>query len=271
MPLGHCNGSRRSLRLVRQRCVGWRGDVWVLGRRRRHQRRGQVPVAFLTVRAGARVEVDFADRVKAHVADTIARMARAAQVHVIDAMPKTRSGKIVRRLLRELVVSGTATGDTPGLKDPNLWEPASPAGSPPLKLGRFPQCRGGSGTPHWGKAGTGAGKHARPHRSVGSRPAPSRAAGGRQRARGSAGRSYLNGWASSGLSDGGGVLSPARRAWARGSRGGPAMVVPAGSAQRGSAAGCGRCRAGRRQTFLAWRSGLGATPAQMPAVAHGPA
>ncbi len=84
--------------------------------------RGQVPVAFLTVRAGARVDADFGDRVKVHVANAIAPIARPAQVYVIDAMPKTRSGKIVRRLLRELVVSGTATGDVTGLEDPDVLE-----------------------------------------------------------------------------------------------------------------------------------------------------
>ena len=84
--------------------------------------RGQVPVAFVTVRAGAGADAAFAERVRTHVADTIGPIARPAKVYVIDAMPKTRSGKIVRRLLRELVVNGTVSGDITGLEDPEVLE-----------------------------------------------------------------------------------------------------------------------------------------------------
>jgi acetyl-CoA synthetase len=84
--------------------------------------RGQVPVAFVTVRAGTAADADLPERAREHVARTIGAIARPAAVHVVDAMPKTRSGKIVRRLLRELVVSGTATGDVTGLEDPDVLE-----------------------------------------------------------------------------------------------------------------------------------------------------
>ncbi len=84
--------------------------------------RGQVPVAFVTVRSGVAVGPGFEERAKSHLADAIGTIARPAHVYVVDAMPKTRSGKIVRRLLRDLVVSGQATGDITGLEDPEVLE-----------------------------------------------------------------------------------------------------------------------------------------------------
>ena len=45
------------------------------------------------------------------------KLARPAEIRFTDALPKTRSGKIMRRLLREIVTSHTVTGDVTTLED----------------------------------------------------------------------------------------------------------------------------------------------------------
>jgi acetyl-CoA synthetase len=82
--------------------------------------KGQVPVVFVTLRAGAAVTDDLPSRVQEHLAAAIGPIARPAAVHVVQAMPKTRSGKIVRRLLRDLLVEGRVRGDMTGLEDPEI-------------------------------------------------------------------------------------------------------------------------------------------------------
>jgi len=78
--------------------------------------KGMVPVAFICVRSGANPEL-VAQEVYQHVEEAIGRHARLQQVYVVDTLPKTRAGKIMRRLLREVVEQGYVTGDTTGLED----------------------------------------------------------------------------------------------------------------------------------------------------------
>jgi acetyl-CoA synthetase len=52
-----------------------------------------------------------------HIANVIGTIARPAEVRFADVLPKTRSGKIMRRLLRELAHKGGITGDTTTLED----------------------------------------------------------------------------------------------------------------------------------------------------------
>lgn len=78
--------------------------------------RGTMPVAFVTLRPGAD-----ADAVRAGVASSVERaiggIARLGKVYVTSALPKTRAGKIMRRLLREAAETGAVRGDTTGLED----------------------------------------------------------------------------------------------------------------------------------------------------------
>jgi acetyl-CoA synthetase len=78
--------------------------------------RGTVPVAFVTLRPGGDP-----DAVGAGVAQAVERgiggIARLARVYVCAALPKTRAGKIMRRLLREAAETGRVEGDTTGLED----------------------------------------------------------------------------------------------------------------------------------------------------------
>ncbi len=83
--------------------------------------RGTVPVAFVTLRPGA----DPAS-VSAGVAGAVERgiggIARLSRVYVSGSLPKTRAGKIMRRLLREAAETGSVRGDLTGLEDPAAVE-----------------------------------------------------------------------------------------------------------------------------------------------------
>ena len=57
-----------------------------------------------------------------HVAKEIGALARPDEIRFADALPKTRSGKIMRRLLRELATSGSVAGDVTTLEDFSVLE-----------------------------------------------------------------------------------------------------------------------------------------------------
>jgi acetyl-CoA synthetase len=83
--------------------------------------RGTVPVAFVTLRAGAAPEQVRAD-VAAAVERAIGGIARLGRVYVPAALPKTRAGKVMRRLLREAAETGAVAGDLTGLEDPQALQ-----------------------------------------------------------------------------------------------------------------------------------------------------
>lgn len=81
--------------------------------------KGQVPVGFVTLASGANDSIN-EEILAARLVEAIGPIARPRRVHILTTMPRTRSGKIVRRLLREFVVDGVAHGDTSGLEDPEV-------------------------------------------------------------------------------------------------------------------------------------------------------
>ena len=82
-----------------------------------HEVKGQAVVAFVTLKDGIDRSDDVITELKAHVAGKIGAMARPDDIHFAAELPKTRSGKIMRRLLRD-VAEGRALGDTTTLADP---------------------------------------------------------------------------------------------------------------------------------------------------------
>ncbi len=82
-----------------------------------HEVKGQAVVAFVTLKDGVDMSDDVVVELKAHVAGKIGAMARPDDIHFAAELPKTRSGKIMRRLLRD-VAEGRALGDTTTLADP---------------------------------------------------------------------------------------------------------------------------------------------------------
>jgi acetyl-CoA synthetase len=80
---------------------------------------GQAIVAFVTVRGHVDSTPELGEELRAHVAQKIGPTARPKVIIFTDELPKTRSGKIMRRLLRD-VAEGRALGDTTTLADPNV-------------------------------------------------------------------------------------------------------------------------------------------------------
>jgi acetyl-CoA synthetase len=82
---------------------------------------GQAIIAFVTLRAGEQANEEHGQALRQHVAERIGPIARPKTVVFTDDLPKTRSGKIMRRLLRD-VAEGRALGDTTTLADPAVVE-----------------------------------------------------------------------------------------------------------------------------------------------------
>ena len=84
---------------------------------RSHELKGQAIVAFVSLKAGRSPGSGMADDLKAHVVKKIGALARPEEVLFTRDLPKTRSGKIMRRLLRD-IAEGRALGDVTTLADP---------------------------------------------------------------------------------------------------------------------------------------------------------
>ncbi len=84
---------------------------------RPHELKGQGIVAFVTLSAGHQATPPLKEELKAHVGKTIGSFAKPDEIRFTDALPKTRSGKIMRRLLRDLASGQATVGDTTTLED----------------------------------------------------------------------------------------------------------------------------------------------------------
>jgi acetyl-CoA synthetase len=79
--------------------------------------KGQAVSAFVTLKAGQTPSEDLKQQLRQWVAKEIGPIAKPDDIRFTDALPKTRSGKIMRRLLREIATSGSVKGDTTTLED----------------------------------------------------------------------------------------------------------------------------------------------------------
>ena len=86
---------------------------------RAHQLKGQAICAFVTLREGQVASVSLRDELREFVSQKIGALARPDDILFSADLPKTRSGKIMRRLLRD-IAEGRALGDTSTLADPNV-------------------------------------------------------------------------------------------------------------------------------------------------------
>jgi acetyl-CoA synthetase len=92
-------------------------EAAVIGRP--HEIKGQAIAAFVTLKDGVAGSKGLMEEVKAHVAKKIGALARPDDLIFASDLPKTRSGKIMRRLLRD-IAEGRALGDTTTLADPSV-------------------------------------------------------------------------------------------------------------------------------------------------------
>ncbi len=86
---------------------------------RTHDIKGQAVAAFVTVKEGVTASPALAEELRTHVARKIGAIAKPDDIIFAADLPKTRSGKIMRRLLRD-IAEGKALGDTTTLADPNV-------------------------------------------------------------------------------------------------------------------------------------------------------
>jgi len=84
--------------------------------------KGQAIVAFVTPRAGVTADDALSQELRAHVVAQIGALARPEELRFAESLPKTRSGKIMRRLLREVASGSKARGDTTTLEDQGVLE-----------------------------------------------------------------------------------------------------------------------------------------------------
>ena len=84
--------------------------------------KGQAIVAFVTPRMGVPADDALAKELREHVASQIGALARPEEIRFAEALPKTRSGKIMRRLLRDVASGSKARGDTTTLEDQGVLE-----------------------------------------------------------------------------------------------------------------------------------------------------
>ena len=84
--------------------------------------KGSAICAFVTLEGGRTPGPDLKEELRRHVGHEIGAMARPDDIRFSDVLPKTRSGKIMRRLLREIASSGTVNGDTTTLEDFSVLE-----------------------------------------------------------------------------------------------------------------------------------------------------
>ena len=80
---------------------------------------GQAICAFVTLRGGTDPSEELVEGIRAEVAERIGKFARPKRIVWADDLPKTRSGKIMRRLLRD-IAEGRALGDVTTLRDPGV-------------------------------------------------------------------------------------------------------------------------------------------------------
>ncbi|MBV9997555.1 MAG: acetate--CoA ligase [Verrucomicrobia bacterium] len=82
--------------------------------------KGQAVVAFVTLKEGETPGPELGERLRQHVAKGIGSIARPDDVRFAEGLPKTRSGKIMRRLLKEIASGGQILGDVTSLEDFNV-------------------------------------------------------------------------------------------------------------------------------------------------------
>ncbi len=117
------SGHRISTAEVESALVGHAGvaEAAVVGATDEHT--GQAICAFVILKehAAAMSHAQMVDELRAEVAREISPIAKPREIHVVPELPKTRSGKIMRRLLRD-VAEGRELGDTSTLLDPKVFE-----------------------------------------------------------------------------------------------------------------------------------------------------
>jgi acetyl-CoA synthetase len=89
--------------------------------------KGQALVAFVTLKGSIQPDPNLRETLRQHVAREIGPVAKPDDIRFAEALPKTRSGKIMRRLLKEIAAGSEIKGDTTTLEDFNVLTKLSAA------------------------------------------------------------------------------------------------------------------------------------------------
>lgn len=84
--------------------------------------KGEVPVVFATLSDGYSPDEELKEKIEQSIIRGVGQLARPRDIIFVESMPKTVSGKIMRRLLKEIQVKGNVAGDVTGLEDPTAVE-----------------------------------------------------------------------------------------------------------------------------------------------------
>lgn len=84
---------------------------------RPHELKGQALVAFVTLKAGFGSDATMESELKSHIEKEIGKFARPDTVSIVTGLPKTRSGKIMRRILKDIAAGKPVQGDLSTLED----------------------------------------------------------------------------------------------------------------------------------------------------------
>ncbi len=116
------NGHRLGTVEIESALVGHPGvaEAAVVGRP--DELKGQAVAAFVTLKESVAPRLELKEELRQWVSKEIGPMARPDDMRFVQHLPKTRSGKIMRRLLRELATTGTVKGDTTALEDYSVLE-----------------------------------------------------------------------------------------------------------------------------------------------------
>ena len=87
-----------------------------------HEVKGQALYAFVTLNKGVEKSDELVDELRKHVAKEIGPIAKPDKIQFADALPKTRSGKIMRRILKAIAEGKDDVGNTTTLADPSVVE-----------------------------------------------------------------------------------------------------------------------------------------------------
>jgi acetyl-CoA synthetase len=79
--------------------------------------KGQALVVFVTLKSGQSASEELKEALRSHVGREIGSLAKPDSIRFAASLPKTRSGKIMRRILKEIAAGGLVKGDTTTLED----------------------------------------------------------------------------------------------------------------------------------------------------------
>ena len=89
---------------------------------REHELKGEAIVAFVTLEGATVPSSDLVNQLRTHVGLEIGAIAKPEEIRFTDSLPKTRSWKIMRRILRSLAAGDEVKGDTSTLEDKSVLE-----------------------------------------------------------------------------------------------------------------------------------------------------